>query len=215
VGPYSGGISVLAHQVKGIRPGDCATPRRGCVARRAAAQPARVPAGWAQSSIDERPNAFAMAGDLVVARPIGLVHDGRRRSRLCRGPCPLRLWPAPLPSPPRPWSWARRKPPSCAASDASNRATATRMSSAASCVSAPRARSRRGGRQRRPPPPAQHPCPQAAAQTRGGPGRHTLGLKRGFGEGPEALRQGTLTTAARRGHVATEEAISRTRDDEM
>ena len=29
--------------------------------------------GWAQSSIDERPNAFAMAGDLVVARPIGLV----------------------------------------------------------------------------------------------------------------------------------------------
>lgn len=29
--------------------------------------------GWAQSSIDERPSAFAMAGDLVVARPIGLV----------------------------------------------------------------------------------------------------------------------------------------------
>lgn len=29
--------------------------------------------GWTQSSIDERPNAFAMAGDLVVARPIGLV----------------------------------------------------------------------------------------------------------------------------------------------
>lgn len=29
--------------------------------------------GWAQSSIDERPNAFAMAGDLIVARPIGLV----------------------------------------------------------------------------------------------------------------------------------------------
>jgi len=29
--------------------------------------------GWAQSSIDERPSAFAMAGDLVVARPIGLA----------------------------------------------------------------------------------------------------------------------------------------------
>lgn len=28
--------------------------------------------GWAQS-IDERPNAFAMTGDLLVARPIGFV----------------------------------------------------------------------------------------------------------------------------------------------
>jgi hypothetical protein len=28
---------------------------------------------WAQSSIDERPNAAKMAGDLVVARPIGVV----------------------------------------------------------------------------------------------------------------------------------------------
>ncbi|MFK8043686.1 hypothetical protein [Congregibacter sp.] len=32
-----------------------------------------APSGFAQSSIDEQPNAFAMAGDLVVARPIGLV----------------------------------------------------------------------------------------------------------------------------------------------
>lgn len=32
-----------------------------------------APSGFAQSSIDEKPNAFAMAGDLVVARPIGLV----------------------------------------------------------------------------------------------------------------------------------------------
>jgi hypothetical protein len=29
--------------------------------------------GWAQSSVDERPSAFAMTGDLLVARPIGLV----------------------------------------------------------------------------------------------------------------------------------------------
>jgi hypothetical protein len=28
---------------------------------------------WAQSSMDESPNAAKMAGDLVVARPIGLV----------------------------------------------------------------------------------------------------------------------------------------------
>ena len=28
---------------------------------------------WAQPSIDERPSAGAMAGDLVVARPIGIV----------------------------------------------------------------------------------------------------------------------------------------------
>lgn len=28
---------------------------------------------WAQGAIDESPNAFAMAGDLVVARPIGAV----------------------------------------------------------------------------------------------------------------------------------------------
>jgi len=28
---------------------------------------------WAQSSIDERPNAFKMTGDLLVARPIGLA----------------------------------------------------------------------------------------------------------------------------------------------
>jgi hypothetical protein len=32
-----------------------------------------APMGWAQSSIDERPNAFKMTGDLIVARPIGLV----------------------------------------------------------------------------------------------------------------------------------------------
>jgi len=32
-----------------------------------------APSVFAQSSIDEKPNAFAMAGDLVVARPIGLV----------------------------------------------------------------------------------------------------------------------------------------------
>jgi len=28
---------------------------------------------WAQGSIDEKPNAGMMAGDLVVARPVGLV----------------------------------------------------------------------------------------------------------------------------------------------
>ena len=28
---------------------------------------------WSQGSIDERPNGFAMTGDLLVARPIGLV----------------------------------------------------------------------------------------------------------------------------------------------
>jgi hypothetical protein len=32
-----------------------------------------APSGFAQSSIDEKPNAFAMVGDLLVARPIGLV----------------------------------------------------------------------------------------------------------------------------------------------
>lgn len=32
-----------------------------------------VPIVSAQTSIDERPNAFAMTGDLLVARPIGLV----------------------------------------------------------------------------------------------------------------------------------------------
>lgn len=32
-----------------------------------------APSGFAQSSIDEKPNAFAMAGDLVVARPLGLM----------------------------------------------------------------------------------------------------------------------------------------------
>ncbi len=32
-----------------------------------------APTSWAQGSIDERPNAFAMTGDLLVARPIGLV----------------------------------------------------------------------------------------------------------------------------------------------
>ena len=35
-----------------------------------------TPLSWAQSSIDERPNAFKMTGDLVVARPIGLVMTG-------------------------------------------------------------------------------------------------------------------------------------------
>lgn len=28
---------------------------------------------WGQSSVDESPNAFAMTGDLLIARPIGLV----------------------------------------------------------------------------------------------------------------------------------------------
>jgi hypothetical protein len=28
---------------------------------------------WAQTAVDEDPNAFAMAGDLLVARPVGLV----------------------------------------------------------------------------------------------------------------------------------------------
>ena len=28
---------------------------------------------WAQSAIDDRPNEFAMVGDLLVARPIGAV----------------------------------------------------------------------------------------------------------------------------------------------
>ena len=28
---------------------------------------------WAQNAVDESPNEFAMVGDLVVARPIGLV----------------------------------------------------------------------------------------------------------------------------------------------
>jgi hypothetical protein len=28
---------------------------------------------WAQSAVDEKPNEFAMVGDLFVARPIGLV----------------------------------------------------------------------------------------------------------------------------------------------
>ena len=32
-----------------------------------------APLSWAQSSVDERPNAFRMTGDLIVARPIGLV----------------------------------------------------------------------------------------------------------------------------------------------
>lgn len=29
--------------------------------------------GWTQESVDEKPSAAAMAGDLVVARPVGLV----------------------------------------------------------------------------------------------------------------------------------------------
>jgi hypothetical protein len=32
-----------------------------------------TPSVWAQSSVDERPNGFAMTGDLLVARPIGLA----------------------------------------------------------------------------------------------------------------------------------------------
>lgn len=32
-----------------------------------------APQAFAQGSIDENPNAFAMTGDLLVARPIGLV----------------------------------------------------------------------------------------------------------------------------------------------
>jgi len=32
-----------------------------------------MPVAWGQGSVDEDPNAFAMAGDLIVARPIGLV----------------------------------------------------------------------------------------------------------------------------------------------
>ena len=30
-----------------------------------------TPLAWAQGSVDENPNAFAMTGDLLVARPIG------------------------------------------------------------------------------------------------------------------------------------------------
>jgi hypothetical protein len=32
-----------------------------------------TPLSWAQGSVDEDPNAFAMTGDLLVARPIGIV----------------------------------------------------------------------------------------------------------------------------------------------
>jgi hypothetical protein len=32
-----------------------------------------TPLVWAQGSVDENPNAFAMTGDLLVARPIGAV----------------------------------------------------------------------------------------------------------------------------------------------
>jgi hypothetical protein len=32
-----------------------------------------APMAWSQGAVDEDPNAFAMAGDLLVARPIGLV----------------------------------------------------------------------------------------------------------------------------------------------
>lgn len=32
-----------------------------------------MPMAWAQGSIDEQPNGFVMTGDLLVARPIGLV----------------------------------------------------------------------------------------------------------------------------------------------
>jgi hypothetical protein len=32
-----------------------------------------TPLAWAQGSVDEDPNAFAMTGDLLVARPIGIV----------------------------------------------------------------------------------------------------------------------------------------------
>jgi hypothetical protein len=32
-----------------------------------------TPLAWAQGSVDENPNAFAMTGDLLVARPIGAV----------------------------------------------------------------------------------------------------------------------------------------------
>lgn len=32
-----------------------------------------APQAWSQGSIDERPNAFAMTGDLLIARPIGVA----------------------------------------------------------------------------------------------------------------------------------------------
>ncbi|MFT7287065.1 MAG: hypothetical protein ACI87W_001175 [Halieaceae bacterium] len=32
-----------------------------------------APPSWAQGSVEEQPNPFAMVGDLLVARPIGLV----------------------------------------------------------------------------------------------------------------------------------------------
>lgn len=32
-----------------------------------------TPSAWAQSSVDERANPYAMTGDLLVARPIGLA----------------------------------------------------------------------------------------------------------------------------------------------
>lgn len=35
-----------------------------------------TPMAWAQGSVDEDPNAFAMTGDLLIARPIGLVMTG-------------------------------------------------------------------------------------------------------------------------------------------
>jgi hypothetical protein len=32
-----------------------------------------APLGWAQGSVDESPGAVAMTGDLLIARPIGIV----------------------------------------------------------------------------------------------------------------------------------------------
>jgi len=57
---------VLAHQAKGK------ARNRVCVAMTLLSV-LLAPVSWAQSSIDERPNAFVMTGDLLVARPIGAV----------------------------------------------------------------------------------------------------------------------------------------------
>jgi hypothetical protein len=61
-GLYCGGINVLAHA---SQVNHKITLLLVCLLA--------APLGWAQSSIDETPNAFAMTGDLLVARPIGLV----------------------------------------------------------------------------------------------------------------------------------------------
>lgn len=57
---------MLAHQAK------VKTRNRVCVAMTLLSV-LLAPLTLAQSSIDERPNAFVMTGDLLVARPIGAV----------------------------------------------------------------------------------------------------------------------------------------------